>query len=155
MMGVPAAHKITKGSKAVTVAIMDTGAVPATASRRRIQLQKPDYWGSVTVAFDGVCLSDSFEWSQKSFSPMVFPAGLDATHPDLIGQVDKSKSVSCVGGVANSSPAAWNDVDGHGTCVPRSSSRAAVKAVPMRYQGSGLSLVPTAFRSACGAQLFS
>jgi len=41
--------------------------------------------------------------------------GLDYTHPDLAPNVDFANSVSCVGGVANTSPAAWNDDNGHGT----------------------------------------
>jgi subtilisin family serine protease len=41
--------------------------------------------------------------------------GLDYTHPDLAANVDFADSVSCVGGVPNQSPAAWNDDNGHGT----------------------------------------
>jgi lantibiotic leader peptide-processing serine protease len=41
--------------------------------------------------------------------------GLDYTHPDLAPNVDFAKSVSCVGGVPDTNPAAWNDDNGHGT----------------------------------------
>ncbi len=41
--------------------------------------------------------------------------GLDYTHPDLAANVDFSRSVSCVGGVPNTDPAAWMDDNGHGT----------------------------------------
>jgi lantibiotic leader peptide-processing serine protease len=41
--------------------------------------------------------------------------GLDFTHPDLAPNVDFANSVSCVGGVADSDPAAWADDNGHGT----------------------------------------
>jgi subtilisin family serine protease len=41
--------------------------------------------------------------------------GLDYTHPDLAPNVDFANSVSCLGGVPNSDPAAWNDENGHGT----------------------------------------
>jgi len=41
--------------------------------------------------------------------------GLDYTHPDLAANVDFTNSVSCVGGVPNQDPAAWNDDNGHGT----------------------------------------
>ena len=41
--------------------------------------------------------------------------GLDWTHPDLAPNVDFSRSVSCVGGVPDPNPAAWQDVNGHGT----------------------------------------
>jgi subtilisin family serine protease len=41
--------------------------------------------------------------------------GLDYTHPDLAPNVDFSRSVSCIGGVPNQDPAAWDDDVGHGT----------------------------------------
>lgn len=41
--------------------------------------------------------------------------GLDYTHPDLAPNVDFSRSVSCVGGAPDQSPAAWMDDNGHGT----------------------------------------
>jgi len=41
--------------------------------------------------------------------------GLDYTHPDLAANVDFANSVSCVSGVPDTSPAAWNDDNGHGT----------------------------------------
>ena len=41
--------------------------------------------------------------------------GLDYTHPDLAANVDFANSVSCLGGVANTAPSAWNDENGHGT----------------------------------------
>ena len=41
--------------------------------------------------------------------------GLDYTHPDLAPNVDFANSVSCVGGVPNQAPAAWDDDNGHGT----------------------------------------
>lgn len=41
--------------------------------------------------------------------------GLDFTHPDLVPNVDFANSVSCIGGIPNQTPAAWNDDNGHGT----------------------------------------
>jgi subtilisin family serine protease len=41
--------------------------------------------------------------------------GLDFTHPDLVPNVDFANSASCIGGVPNTAPAAWNDDNGHGT----------------------------------------
>jgi len=41
--------------------------------------------------------------------------GLDYTHPDLAANVDFANSVSCVGGVPDTNPVAWDDDNGHGT----------------------------------------
>ena len=41
--------------------------------------------------------------------------GADFTHPDLAPNIDFANSVSCIGGVANTSPTAWKDDNGHGT----------------------------------------
>ncbi len=41
--------------------------------------------------------------------------GLDYTHPDLAPNVDFANSASCVSGVPDTNPAAWNDDNGHGT----------------------------------------
>ena len=41
--------------------------------------------------------------------------GLDYTHPDLAANVDFANSVSCVGGIPDTNPAAWMDDNGHGT----------------------------------------
>lgn len=52
-------------------------------------------------------------------SPLVtvgdIDTGLDFTHPDLAANVDFGKSVSCIGGVQDTSPSAWKDDNGHGT----------------------------------------
>jgi subtilisin family serine protease len=47
----------------------------------------------------------------------VIDTGIDATHPDLDGNIDAANSVSCVGGVRNQAPSAWDDDSGHGTHV--------------------------------------
>jgi lantibiotic leader peptide-processing serine protease len=41
--------------------------------------------------------------------------GLDYTHPDLAANVDYANSAGCVSGVADNSPSAWMDDNGHGT----------------------------------------
>jgi len=41
--------------------------------------------------------------------------GIDWAHPDLAPNIDFTRSVSCVGGVPNTDPAAWRDDNGHGT----------------------------------------
>jgi subtilisin family serine protease len=47
----------------------------------------------------------------------VIDTGIDATHPDLDGNIDSANSVSCVGGVPDQTPSAWDDDSGHGTHV--------------------------------------
>jgi lantibiotic leader peptide-processing serine protease len=47
----------------------------------------------------------------------VIDTGVDASHPDLNDNIDTGRSVSCVGGMPNQDPAAWNDDSGHGTNV--------------------------------------
>jgi subtilisin family serine protease len=48
----------------------------------------------------------------------IFDSGIDDDRPDLRGQVDASRSVTCVGGVANAAPSSWRrDEIGHGTYV--------------------------------------
>jgi len=48
----------------------------------------------------------------------VLDSGIDASHPDLATQVDASVSVSCVGGLTDTSAGVWsNDLIGHGTHV--------------------------------------
>jgi subtilisin family serine protease len=41
--------------------------------------------------------------------------GIDAHHPDLRQNLDVANSVSCIGGAPDQAPAAWADVNGHGT----------------------------------------
>jgi len=41
--------------------------------------------------------------------------GLDKDHPDLVQNIDFARSVSCESGAPVSSPAAWDDHNGHGT----------------------------------------
>ena len=41
--------------------------------------------------------------------------GLDKDHPDLIPNIDFSRSVSCESGAPVSAPTAWDDHNGHGT----------------------------------------
>jgi subtilisin family serine protease len=41
--------------------------------------------------------------------------GLDKDHPDLVANIDFSRSVSCQSGAPVTNPAAWDDHNGHGT----------------------------------------
>jgi hypothetical protein len=52
---------------------------------------------------------------KKSVLVGLLDSGIDASHAELGGQVDASASVSCVGGVPNTSASAWTDIIGHGT----------------------------------------
>ncbi|HXJ20561.1 MAG TPA: S8 family serine peptidase [Polyangia bacterium] len=55
---------------------------------------------------------------KKTVRVGLFDSGIDVTHPDLIGQVDGNASATCIGGVADPTPANWqNDFFGHGTHV--------------------------------------
>jgi subtilisin family serine protease len=48
----------------------------------------------------------------------VMDSGIDITQSDLVGQVDKDRSVTCVGGAVNTDSSNWsNDFFGHGTHV--------------------------------------
>jgi len=48
----------------------------------------------------------------------VLDSGIDSTHPDLATQVAKDKSASCIGGVVDTSEAAWQPTtSSHGTHV--------------------------------------
>jgi len=48
----------------------------------------------------------------------VLDSGISSTHPDLATQIAKDKSASCLGGVADTSEAAWNPTTSdHGTHV--------------------------------------
>jgi subtilisin family serine protease len=42
-------------------------------------------------------------------------SGIDYTHPDLAQNIDFADSASCVSGVPDQNPQAWNDDNGHGT----------------------------------------
>jgi lantibiotic leader peptide-processing serine protease len=41
--------------------------------------------------------------------------GLDKDHPDLVANIDFSRSASCESGAPDQNPAAWDDRNGHGT----------------------------------------
>lgn len=55
---------------------------------------------------------------KKSVIVGVFDSGIDDNLPDLKGQVDASRSVTCMTGVADTTPATWRyDAIGHGSHV--------------------------------------
>ena len=52
----------------------------------------------------------------KSVLVGMLDSGVDITHPDLAGQVNAAASVSCLGGIPDTTQAVWsNDIIGHGT----------------------------------------
>lgn len=55
----------------------------------------------------------------------IIDSGIDYTHVDLIPNLDWDKSVSCIGGVPDQDPAAWDDWYGHGTHVAGTVAAAA------------------------------
>ena len=65
----------------------------------------------------------------------VIDTGIDYTHPNLAANIDFGRSVSCVGGTPNSSPAAWNDDAGHGTHVAGTIAASSAKADGLGIDG--------------------
>jgi subtilisin family serine protease len=45
----------------------------------------------------------------------IIDTGVDKDHPDLVQNIDFSKSASCQSGAPDQNPAAWDDRNGHGT----------------------------------------
>jgi lantibiotic leader peptide-processing serine protease len=45
----------------------------------------------------------------------IIDTGVDKDHPDLVQNIDFSKSASCTSGAPDQNPAAWDDRNGHGT----------------------------------------
>ncbi len=75
-------------------------------------------WGDPLSGFQWdmvqIHVPEAYEVNLGSPSVLVgdIDTGLDFTHPDLAANVDFANSVSCVGGVPNQNPAAWNDDNG-------------------------------------------
>jgi lantibiotic leader peptide-processing serine protease len=116
--------KLAKDNK-----IEGVSATASFATRLTDELTVVDTGQSTATSMWGDPLSGS-QWDMRqihvpeaheinSGSPLVvvgdIDTGLDYTHPDLAANVDFANSVSCVSGVPNQDPAAWNDDNGHGT----------------------------------------
>jgi subtilisin family serine protease len=65
----------------------------------------------------------------------VLDSGIDANHPDLSTQVAKDQSASCLGGVVDTSQAAWSPTNSsHGTHVAGNDRRGDQRR---RHRGRG------------------
>ena len=103
---------------ALAVGLIGTAAVPAAAagpdttylvlapqgkSTAKAAARVAAAGGTVVAAYDQIGVLDS---------------GIDATHPDLATQVAKDQSASCIGGIVDTSQAAWSPTtSSHGTHV--------------------------------------
>jgi subtilisin family serine protease len=80
-----------------------------------------DGWGdpSSGLQWDMVQIHVPEAHAINSGSPSIvvgdIDTGIQYTHPDLAANVDFANSVSCVSGVPDTNPDAWNDDNGHGT----------------------------------------
>jgi len=85
------------------------------------QTATADPWGdpSSSLQWDMVQIHVPEAHEINSGNPSVvvgdIDTGIQYTHPDLAANVDFANSVSCIGGIPNTDPAAWNDDNGHGT----------------------------------------
>src|SRR5437764_7479025 len=125
-------------SSAFRSSVMRNGAIRGAAATAAFATHVSDGVGSQSGASSSVVntpVSDTdplspLQWDMRQIhtteahaitggSPSVvvgdIDTGLDYTHPDLAANVDFANSASCVGGVADTTPAAWNDDNGHGT----------------------------------------
>jgi subtilisin family serine protease len=131
-IGVAVARSSSESFKASVIADRRVAAAAATAGSA-VQLNDDQVADDTAVpnapATDADPLS-GLQWDMRQIhtpeahaitggSPSVIvgdiDTGLNYTHPDLAANVDFGNSVSCVGGVANTAPSAWNDDNGHGT----------------------------------------
>ncbi|MEU5722099.1 S8 family serine peptidase [Micromonospora sp. NPDC047738] len=90
----------------------------------------------------------------------VLDSGISSSHPDLASQIAKDKSVSCIGGVTDTTEAAWNPTNSdHGTHVAGTIAAAVngvgvtgiapgVKVAAVKVVDNGGSIFPEA--AVCG-----
>jgi subtilisin family serine protease len=121
-------------------AVMADGRVEGVSATSKFGLKSTDGFGirgrmpasrrAVTPTAGPSDPLSSLQWDMKqihapdaqgvvSGSPSIvagdIDSGIDWAHPDLAASIDFSKSVSCIGGVQDTSPSAWFDDNAHGT----------------------------------------
>ena len=94
------------------------GVVPAWAARAPSATGDPlavDQWNLAAIAAD---LAHEVSGGSPDVVVGILDSGIEASHPDLAVNIDAARSVGCLDGVADTSPAAWMPTaDDHGTHV--------------------------------------
>ena len=96
--------------------------LPESSADDVVAAGSPAPWGSEPLShlqWDMVQIGVPEAHAISGGSPSIIvgdlDSGVDFSHPDLQSNVDFTRSVSCMGGVPNTDPAAWYDDNGHGT----------------------------------------
>lgn len=107
---------------AATSAFASQVKVEAEILTEAAQLDDPVPWGTEPLSdwqWDMVQIQVPEAHAITGGSPSIvvgdLDSGVDYTHPDLAANIDFGNSVSCIGGVPDTNPAAWLDDNGHGT----------------------------------------
>ena len=78
-------------------------------------------------------------------------SGIDFTHPDLAPNVDIANSVDCSSGAPDQNPAAWFDLNGHGTAtagiIAAAANGVGIVGVAPNVRIAGIKEVPTSASS--------
>lgn len=113
LISVPGASSSAGGGGATSR--NSTRVVHVTPDPDTTPVQRTGAWGVVATGALGA--QDAVD-KRTPVRVAVIDSGIDGDHEDLQGQIDESTSVGCaVNGVPDTSRAAWQDHDGHGTHV--------------------------------------
>ena len=114
-MNVPQAHNLTKGRSSIIIGILDTG-VDATHPGVMTSFENCDSIMRRTGPWNHTVMRVHVDLLPRELVRGLFlRTAAAAAAADLAANMDLSRSASCIGGVLNKSPAAWDDNDGHGT----------------------------------------